>query len=60
MICMQIFTDARQYVIHFGKADPASMIQELDVSRSLTLSERAIALALAISLDNDYFSRHGG
>ncbi|XP_040967304.1 uncharacterized protein [Gossypium hirsutum] len=61
-----IFTDARQYVIHFGKADPvlktgpASMIQELDVSRSLTLSERAIAVALAISLDNDYFSRHGG
>ncbi|TYJ39991.1 hypothetical protein E1A91_A04G108000v1 [Gossypium mustelinum] len=36
------------------------MIQELDVSRSLTLSERAIAVALAISLDNDYFSRHGG
>ncbi|XP_052874957.1 altered inheritance rate of mitochondria protein 25 isoform X2 [Gossypium arboreum] len=62
----EIFTDAGQYVIRFGKADPvlktgpASMIQELDVSRSLTLSERAIALALAISLDNDYFSRHGG
>ncbi|MBA0614853.1 hypothetical protein Godav_015092 [Gossypium davidsonii] len=62
----QIFTDAGQYVIRFGKADPvlktgpASMIQELDVSRPLTLSERAIALALAISLDNDYFSRHGG
>ncbi|XP_012484172.1 altered inheritance rate of mitochondria protein 25 [Gossypium raimondii] len=62
----EIFTDAGQYVIRFGKADPvlktgpASMIQELDVSRPLTLSERAIALALAISLDNDYFSRHGG
>ncbi|XP_052882220.1 uncharacterized protein LOC108475239 [Gossypium arboreum] len=35
-------------------------IQELDVSRSLTLSELAIAVTLAISLDNDYFSRHGG
>ncbi|MBA0767012.1 hypothetical protein Gotri_015993, partial [Gossypium trilobum] len=62
----EIFTDAGQYVIRFGKAGPvlktgpASMIQELDVSRPLTLSERAIALALAISLDNDYFSRHGG
>ncbi|KAK5839212.1 hypothetical protein PVK06_007986 [Gossypium arboreum] len=61
-----IFTDAGQYVIRFGKVDPvlktgpASMIQELDVSRSLTLSELAIAVTLAISLDNDYFSRHGG
>ncbi|GMJ08312.1 hypothetical protein like AT2G04940 [Hibiscus trionum] len=62
----EIFTDAGQYVIRFGNADPisktgpASMIQELDVSRPLTLSERAVAVALAISLDNDYFSRHGG
>ncbi|KAK8619585.1 hypothetical protein V6N13_135867 [Hibiscus sabdariffa] len=62
----EIFTDAGQYVIRFGNADPisktgpASMIQELDVRRPLTLSERAVAVALAISLDNDYFSRHGG
>lgn len=62
----EIFTDAGQYVIRFGSSDPisktgsASMIQELDVNRPLTLSERAIAVALAISLDNDYFSRHGG
>jgi hypothetical protein len=28
------------------------------VSRTLTLLERAVALALAVSLDNDYFSRH--
>lgn len=34
-------------------------IQELEVARSLTLTERAVTLALAISLDNDYFSRHG-
>lgn len=62
----EIFTDAGQYVIRFGSSDsisktgPASMIQELDVIRPLTLSERAITVALAISLDNDYFSRHGG
>ncbi|KAK6246664.1 hypothetical protein QUC31_001298 [Theobroma cacao] len=62
----EIFTDAGQYVIRFGSADPisktgpASMIQELDVIRPLTLSERAVTVALAISLDNDYFSRHGG
>jgi hypothetical protein len=35
-------------------------IQELEVTRPLTLAERAVAVALAISLDNDYFSRHGG
>ncbi|XP_051121207.1 altered inheritance rate of mitochondria protein 25 [Andrographis paniculata] len=60
----EIFTDAGQYVIRFGSADsgvgPAPGVQELEVTRSLTLSERAVAVALAISLDNDYFSRHGG
>lgn len=63
----EIFTDAGQYVIRFGNSDPsfkttgaANMIQELEVVRPLTLSERAVTLALAISLDNDYFSRHGG
>ncbi|KAJ7982701.1 Phospholipid scramblase [Quillaja saponaria] len=62
----EIFTDAGQYVIRFGSSDPTSKtglaeaIQELDVIRPLTLSERAVAVALAISLDNDYFSRHGG
>ncbi|XP_050214856.1 altered inheritance rate of mitochondria protein 25 [Mercurialis annua] len=62
----EIFTDAGQYVIRFGSSDPSSKtgpaaaIHELEVSRPLTLSERAVAVALAISLDNDYFSRHGG
>ncbi|KAK4800639.1 hypothetical protein SAY86_021126, partial [Trapa natans] len=65
-IGFEVFTDAGQYVIQFGISDsfsktgPARAIQELDVARPLTLSERAVALALAISLDNDYFSRHGG
>ncbi|KAG6403988.1 hypothetical protein SASPL_136222 [Salvia splendens] len=60
----EIFTDAGQYVIRFGSSDsgvtPAAEVQELSVARSLTLSERAVAVALAVSLDNDYFSRHGG
>ncbi|KAK6123280.1 hypothetical protein DH2020_042976 [Rehmannia glutinosa] len=60
----EIFTDAGQYVIRFGSADsgvgPATGVQELNVTCSLTLSERAVAVALAVSLDNDYFSRHGG
>jgi len=35
-------------------------VEELHVTRQLTLPERAVALALAISLDSDYFSRRGG
>ena len=35
-------------------------VEELHVVRQLTLPERAVALALAISLDSDYFSRRGG
>ncbi|XP_020398364.1 altered inheritance rate of mitochondria protein 25 [Zea mays] len=34
--------------------------KELHVVRQLTLPERAVDLALAISLDSDYFSRRGG
>eukprot|EP00252_Welwitschia_mirabilis_P005487 TRINITY_DN1596_c0_g1_i2.p1 TRINITY_DN1596_c0_g1~~TRINITY_DN1596_c0_g1_i2.p1 ORF type:complete len:376 (+),score=62.96 TRINITY_DN1596_c0_g1_i2:246-1373(+) len=62
----EMFTDAGQYVIRFGDVDPTSktglttQIQELEVARPLTLLERAVTLALAVSLDNDYFSRHSG
>ncbi|KAG0473270.1 hypothetical protein HPP92_015127 [Vanilla planifolia] len=63
---LELFTDAGQYVIRFGnvysspKLGLASAVQELDVARPLTLSERAVAVALAISLDNDFFSRTVG
>ncbi|XP_047339590.1 phospholipid scramblase family protein C343.06c [Impatiens glandulifera] len=58
----EILTDAGQYVIRFGSTsnDVMEKNQELEVVRPLTLSERAVTLALAVSLDNDYFSRHGG
>ncbi|MCL7037633.1 hypothetical protein MKW94_014657 [Papaver nudicaule] len=62
----ELFTDAGQYVIRFGRGDAkskigaAAAIQDLEVERPLTLSERAVTVALAVSLDNDYFSRHGG
>ncbi|KAL6008270.1 hypothetical protein ACLOJK_033776 [Asimina triloba] len=65
-IGFELFTDAGRYAIRFGHADASSKtgmaqaIQELEVKRPLTLSERAVAVALAVSLDNDYFSRHGG
>ncbi|PWZ46526.1 Altered inheritance rate of mitochondria protein 25 [Zea mays] len=72
---MVLFTDAGQYAIRFGdegqshKFAPAEdlayvsimlQVEELHVVRQLTLPERAVALALAISLDSDYFSRRGG
>ncbi|KAK1613994.1 hypothetical protein QYE76_019511 [Lolium multiflorum] len=65
-IGLELFTDAGQYAIRFGdsgqscKFGLASDIEELEVVRSLTLPERAVALALAVSLDSDYFSRRGG
>ncbi|XAR71544.1 hypothetical protein NMG60_11017875 [Bertholletia excelsa] len=62
----EIFTDAGQYVIRFGSADTSpfsgstGVVEDLEVARPLTLSERAVAVALALSLDNDYFSRRRG
>jgi hypothetical protein len=63
---LQLFTDAGQYAIRFGDAGLnrkfglASDIDELHVVRQLSLPERAVALALAVSLDCDYFSKRGG
>uniref|UniRef100_A0ACD5V505 Uncharacterized protein n=1 Tax=Avena sativa TaxID=4498 RepID=A0ACD5V505_AVESA len=66
-IGLELFTDAGQYAIRFGDSGqsrkfglPADVIEELDVVRQLTIPERAVALALAVSLDSDYFSRRGG
>ncbi|KAD2805598.1 hypothetical protein E3N88_38975 [Mikania micrantha] len=61
----EVFTDAGQYVIRFGSAsgmpvELSKKVEEFDVARPLTLLERAVTVALAVSLDNDYFSRHGG
>lgn len=63
---LEVFTDAGQYVIRFGSSDPAlktgpaGAVEDLEIARPLTLSERAVAVSLAVSLDNDFFSRHGG
>ncbi|CAD6262453.1 unnamed protein product [Miscanthus lutarioriparius] len=65
-IGFELFTDAGQYAIRFAdegqshKFALAADVDELHVVRQLTLPERAVALALAISLDSDYFSRRGG
>ncbi|KAF3328978.1 altered inheritance rate of mitochondria protein 25 [Carex littledalei] len=65
-IGLELFTDAGQYVIRFGGSisgynnGSEYHIEGLEVVRPLTLSERAVAVALAVSLDCDYFSRRGG
>ncbi|KAJ1957676.1 hypothetical protein IWQ62_005040 [Dispira parvispora] len=46
----EIFTDTGQYVVRLDAADGAH--------RGLTLDERAVALACAVTIDVDYFSRH--
>ncbi|XP_021725916.1 altered inheritance rate of mitochondria protein 25-like [Chenopodium quinoa] len=62
----ELLTDAGQYVIRFESSDPAlktglaEEVEDLKIARPLTLSERAVVLALAVSLDNDFFSQNGG
>ncbi|ORY95476.1 Scramblase-domain-containing protein [Syncephalastrum racemosum] len=46
----EIFTDTGQYVLRMDAAEGHT--------RALTLDERAVTLACAISIDFDYFSRH--
>ena len=46
----EIFTDTGQYVIRMDAAE--------GLVRGMTLDERAVTLAAAVSIDFDYFSRH--
>ncbi|KAJ3060398.1 hypothetical protein HK102_009502, partial [Quaeritorhiza haematococci] len=45
----EIFTDSGQYVVRYDAVQPV---------RALSLDERAVALAAAVTVDIDYFSRH--
>nr|KAJ3419446.1 hypothetical protein HK105_006947 [Polyrhizophydium stewartii] len=46
----EIFTDTGQYAVHMDSTP--------NLARPLSLDERAVMLATAISIDIDYFSRH--
>eukprot|EP01112_Ceratiomyxa_fruticulosa_P010748 TRINITY_DN2859_c0_g1_i6.p1 TRINITY_DN2859_c0_g1~~TRINITY_DN2859_c0_g1_i6.p1 ORF type:complete len:465 (+),score=97.80 TRINITY_DN2859_c0_g1_i6:436-1830(+) len=48
----ELFTDSGQYVVR--------MDELANASRKLSLEERSIVLATAITIDYDYFSRHSG
>ena len=45
----KIFTDANQYVIRTD-----------ETQKKLSLEEKALMLATAVTVDYDYFSRHSG
>ena len=58
----EIFTDTGVYALRMDSAASKSP-QELDQSASvtgMTLDQRAVMLATAVSIDFDYFSRHSG
>ncbi|XP_047083320.1 uncharacterized protein LOC124694371 [Lolium rigidum] len=62
----EVFTDAGQYAISFGSVGNSwSFIDPEDADKvhtftALPLPERAVTLALAVSLDHDYFTRRLG
>ncbi|EOR02837.1 hypothetical protein E3P92_03145 [Wallemia ichthyophaga] len=52
----ELFTDTGQYIVKFDSSQ--NHVRHSERSRALTLDERAVVLANAISIDVDYFSRH--
>ncbi|KAK3813631.1 MAG: Scramblase-domain-containing protein [Linnemannia gamsii] len=67
----EIFTDSGQYALRFDAANlqeakeiqaakDESALAQLESRGGLTLDQRAIMLACAVSIDFDYFSRHSG
>ncbi len=47
----ELFTDGNQYIVH---------LEEAIAVRQLSVLERAMVLGTAVTIDNDYFSRHSG
>ena len=55
----ELFTDTGIYIIRMDPASFAGMGDRYPtVSGPLTLDQRAVLLATAVSIDFDYFSRH--
>lgn len=64
-IGLDFFTDAGQYAIMFGEYGSKTYIWHKDTDKlygflPLDLPQRAVALAFAVSLDRDYYSRKLG
>ncbi|KAJ5576133.1 hypothetical protein N7535_003059 [Penicillium sp. DV-2018c] len=56
----EIFTDTGVYALRMDSADQVTERSQNNEARSLTLDQRAVMLATAVSIDFDYFSRHSG
>lgn len=58
----EIFTDTGVYALRMDSAGlgPEASQNQLSVPTGMTLDQRAVMLATAVSIDFDYFSRHSG
>jgi len=65
----EIFTDTGVYALRMDSATQASVLESADgkevgsykrEATAMTLDQRAVMLATAVSIDFDYFSRHSG
>ena len=59
----EVFTDAGKYVVHLGEVSRGDVPRDeqskgLALREGLGLDERCVALAAAMSIDFDHFSRH--
>ncbi|OCH85303.1 Scramblase-domain-containing protein [Obba rivulosa] len=58
----ELFTDTGRYYVRFGPTPLDPMLPFVPdvpvIERPLTLEERALAIATAVNIDFDYFSRH--
>jgi hypothetical protein len=57
----EVFTDTGAYYVRFGPApvvDDSGHVVPQRGAEEMTLEERALALATAVTIDYDYFSRH--
>ncbi len=60
----ELFTDTGVYALHMDAAEPSSGQDNVPTPYGkrvgMTLDQRAVMLATAVSIDFDYFSRHSG
>ncbi|KAK7207046.1 Scramblase-domain-containing protein [Myxozyma melibiosi] len=54
----ELFTDTGVYILQMDAADAGESLVTNEKAPGLTLDQRAVLLATAISIDYDYFSRH--
>ncbi|PYH96166.1 phospholipid scramblase [Aspergillus ellipticus CBS 707.79] len=56
----EFFTDTGVYALRMDSATPDEQFLDKKADMGMTLDQRAVMLATAVSIDFDYFSRHSG